>query len=554
MSLHRCLTKKGYIITKDDLDKKQEKQLIRELTVTPKILACYKAFAKPKKYRIYQASAKYYYLPRYYGMEKYGAPLRLSIPRGVNMNSDVLCKFEHLSHQNNAVKRMDEVFKPGLQLGAGGILSLPCGLGKTFLGIRKACLLGKRTMVIVNKECLMDQWVESIKKFTNASVGIVQRDRLELDNDFVVAMLHTLSQKKYPPGTFDCIGFTIYDEVHHLSSMTFCKAMMKVRTRYTLGLSATPERRDGLSHVFYKFIGPLFHKEKRQGNNQVIIKQATITSTSTHYQELYMKNGIKNTAGMATQLSQFPERNKFLVKCLRLLIGQGRKILLLSSRREHLHDLKERLDDAALKMPNGKYATYGFYYGKQGTNKKVHKQMLIETAKCDIILGTDAIAKEGLDIAALNTLVLSTPSGTDVEQAVGRILRKYHKTIYPMVIDVVDRTGNFYKHSRERVKWYRTENYDIQNLKVQLYDDEKLNKYDMNLTKYLNSRKFIDGLNKPETKVNDTPDLTTCFIGPVIKKRVKTNAHAKAKAGPKKKQLIKKKKIQNEPTSCMLGD
>jgi superfamily II DNA or RNA helicase len=512
MSLNKFLTKKGYIITKDSIDKKIETQIIKDLTVIPKVLQCYQSFAKPKKYKIFQTSSKCYYLPRYYATELFGDPLRLSLPPGLDIKAK--CLIGHLPHQNNAILKMDELFKPNLQLGIGGVLSLPCGLGKTYLAIRKACLIGKRTMVIVNKECLMDQWVEAIKKFTNATVGIVQRDKNEVDNDFVIAMIHSLCQRTYPQGTFDSIGFTIYDEVHHLSSMTFCKAMMKVRTRYTLGLSATPERRDGLSHVFYKFLGPLFHKEKRQGMNQVAIKQISITSTSTHYQELYMKNGIRNTAGMATQISQFPERNSALVKVLKLLVEQGRKILVLSSRRDHLHDLKDRLDDSNLKLPNGKYATYGFYYGKQGTNKKIHKKMLDETAKCDIILGTDAIAKEGLDISALNTLILSTPSGTDVEQAVGRILRKYHKDTYPMVVDFVDTTGNFQKHSKERLKWYKGEKYDIQNLKIQIYDDPKLNKYSNRLTKYLSSRKFMKGLSeKEQLPISEEPNLDTCFLG-----------------------------------------
>ncbi len=524
MSLHKCLTNNGYIITKESLDKKQEKTLIKDLTVSPKVLACYQSFSKPKKYKIYKSSTKCYYLPRYYGIDNFGLPLKISIPQGSNMTPGVKCHFNHLAHQNKAVQKMDELFKPNIQLGVGGILSLPCGLGKTFLAIRTACIIGKRTLVIVNKECLMDQWVEAIHKFTNASVGIVQRDKIEVDNDFVVAMIHSLCQKDYAPETFDSIGLTIYDEVHHLSSMTFCKAMMKVRSRYTLGLSATPERKDGLSHVFYKFLGPLFHKEKRQGNNQVTIKQVLITSTSTHYQELYMKNGIKNTAGMATQLTQFPERNKALLETLRTLISQSRKILVLSSRREHLHDIKILLDEANLVKPNGKYTSYGFYYGKQGTNKKIHKKMLDETAKCDIILGTDAIAKEGLDIAALNTLLLSTPSGTDVEQAVGRILRKYHEKTYPMVIDFVDKTGNFQKHSKERIKWYKSENYDIQELKIQLYDDPKLNKYKTSLNKYLNSRKFIEGLNTniPDKTILHEPDTKICLLGSpqkVIKKQ-----------------------------------
>ncbi len=508
--MHRRLSKKGYIISKSEIDKKTAKITIRDLTVRPMVLPCYQAFVKPKSYKIYFETKNNLYIPRFYGISKFGKPLTISIPKGIEITAE--CKIDPLPHQKTAVRKLDELFTPNSQLGVGGILSLPCGLGKTYLAIRSACRIGKRTLVIVNKECLMDQWVEAIQKFTNASVGILQRDKIEINNDFVVAMIHSLCQRDYESGLFDSIGFTIYDEVHHLSSMTFCKAMMKVRARYTLGLSATPERRDGLSHVFYKFLGPLFHKEKRTGSNQVTIKKIVVKSTSSHYQELYMKNGIKNTAGMATQISVFPERNKLLVSVLKGLTKQGRKILVLSSRREHLHDLKELLDEANLVNHKGQYITYGFYYGKKGTNKKVHKAMLSKTAKCDIILGTDAIAKEGLDIAALNTLILATPSGTDVEQAVGRILRKYHKTIYPLVIDMVDKTGNFEKHSKERIKWYKSEQYDIQELRVQLYDDSKLNKYLPDLEKYLDKRKMSFTLQKKYPEIQKEPDKLVCEL------------------------------------------
>lgn len=360
----------------------------------------------------------------------------------------------------------------------------------TFLALRAACKLGLKTLVVVNKECLMDQWIDAVHKFTNATVGILQRDKVEMNNDIVVAMIHSLCLKEYPEDLFAGIALLVLDEVHHTASETFCRALLKVRPLFTLGLSATPERRDGLSHVFYKYIGPLIHKERRQGTNQVIVKQVMLSSTSTHYQVLFMSNNTKNTSGMATALSQFPSRTKMLVYVLKLLAAQGRTTLVLSSRREHLHDIKRLLDEAKVKvkMPDGRLATYGFYYGKQGSNKEQHKKMLEATARCDIVLGTDAIAKEGLDIPTLNTLVFATPPGVDVEQAVGRILRKYHEKIYPMVVDIVDKTGNFGSHSNERNKWYKEENYDIQSVKLQIYDDDAINKYEDPLFGFLNTK------------------------------------------------------------------
>lgn len=56
--------------------------------------------------------------------------------------------------------------------------------------------------------------------------------------------------KEYSSKTFLDIGFVIYDECHHIGSEVFHLAMPKLSTKYVLGLSATPNRKDGLEKVF----------------------------------------------------------------------------------------------------------------------------------------------------------------------------------------------------------------------------------------------------------------------------------------------------------------
>jgi superfamily II DNA or RNA helicase len=176
-----------------------------------------------------------------------------------------------------------------------------------------------------------------------------------------------------------------------------------------------------------------------------------------------MTNGTVNTACMTTSISNMDSRNSVIVYIIRQLISQGRKILLLSSRKRQLHTISDLLDEAGIKHPmTGHYITYGFYYGKTGMSRVAHKALLVESAKCDVVLGIDVIAKEGLDIPDRNTLIFATPPGTEVEQPVGRILRRFHKDINPMVIDLVDNTGNYMRHSKTRDAWYADEGYVIQ--------------------------------------------------------------------------------------------
>jgi superfamily II DNA or RNA helicase len=542
---HKCLGKFGYIVRKDSISKDQEKTLMNDLTVKTTVLPAYRDFQKPKIYKIYFHNTLAYFMPRFYGMETFGSPDYAALSKGEPIHKR--CQFEPLKHQLTALAKAREIFDPSKELGGGGVLSLPCGYGKTYCATKIASdYLKVAALVVVPTECLMDQWMDAIKTFVpGARIGYIQRDHVDVeDKDFVVAMLHSLALKDYDIKTFDRFGITIFDECHHMASESFCKAMMKTRTRFMLGLSATPNRTDGLSHVFYKFLGPLFHKEKRTGCNVVYIKKIKINSNSENFQTKRMGNGTINTAGMTTAVAKLPERNILIIHIIHELIKQGRKILVLSSRKDHLHTIKDMLDAEGIKHPvTGKYITYGFYYGKKGMTRVAHKELLSQSAKCDIVLGISQIAREGLDIPDLNALIFVTPAGMEVEQPVGRILRKFHKTLNPLVIDLVDNTGNYVKHSRERDKWYTEEGYMIQEDMLQLLDNPDRWKDD--ITSFIQQQQPT-----PKPTVDEPskePELNDCLLlmpGDCIKIKKKTRPKAKIQA--KKKNPL--------TDSCLLSD
>jgi hypothetical protein len=150
-------------------------------------------------------------------------------------------------------------------------------------------------------------------------------------------------------------------------------------------------------------------------------------------------------------------------------------------------------------------------------NRQTHKALLSESAKSDIVLGIDIIAKEGLDIPDRNTLVWSTPPGIEIEQPAGRILRKYHKDINPMIIDIVDHTGNFPNHSRERDKWFTEEDYIIHDHTVELFDD--VNLWKDHVTDYLHKMKMATLVRRKKAKIEQDkedaakgPDMSQCFL------------------------------------------
>merc|ERR1712127_178315 len=126
--------------------------------------------------------------------------------------------------------------------------------------------LKTKTLIIVHKEFLLRQWIERIEQFLpDAKVGKIQAKVIDIDDkDIVICMLQSLSMKDYPKDMFRSFGFTICDECHHIGAEVFSRSLLKVVTKYMLGLSATMKRKDGLTKVIKWFLGDIVCKIERK--------------------------------------------------------------------------------------------------------------------------------------------------------------------------------------------------------------------------------------------------------------------------------------------------
>ena len=155
----------------------------------------------PPPFKVFRKSKKGLCIPRYFGIEKFGIPKEDRRPEPSKMSEDVkfIGKLRDETFQNEALRK-------GVEAGHG-ILSLDCGFGKTVTAIAIACKLKYRTMIVVHKEFLANQWEEKINQFCpDATIGRVQQNKLQTDCDFVIAMLQSLSTREYQSNDFDSIG------------------------------------------------------------------------------------------------------------------------------------------------------------------------------------------------------------------------------------------------------------------------------------------------------------------------------------------------------------
>lgn len=423
------LTRYGVLVQSNENTKK-------DLTVRP--IVNNEFGAQPPSFKVFRASkkakaAKMIYVPRYYHQgpveDVRSEPVRYEIPFAGKLKKE--------THQVEALEKA---------LGVGhGLLSLPCGYGKTTVALAIASKLSYKTLVIVHKEFLANQWRERINMFCpGVSIGLVQRDKVDTDHPFVIAMLQSLSMKDdYDPKLFDEFGTVIVDECHHICAQVFSRALFKMCPRHIFGLSATPIRKDGLSIVMEWFMGKPFFVVERENRGKVSV--TTVEYSCDRYKEDPPLNrcGKVSMSTMITEIVEDNIRNQVILNTISS-ISHSRKILVLSERREHCKYIAEHFGEEA-----------GLYIG--GMTQKA----LDESAEKRIIVGTYSQAHEGLDIPSLDTLVMASPK-SDIVQSVGRIMRETNgKTNHPHIYDIRDRwsviTGMIYK----RNKVYKEKGFEI---------------------------------------------------------------------------------------------
>ncbi len=478
--------KRGYIIRKGFLTPQQINEIKMELTVKPFVAADYGGGESNDPFPIYLENENKLYVPKFYGVEKFGNAQINTVPPGKDINIDFSLKLkpEQQAPADATVKAYHEK--------GGGILSLPCGFGKTILALYFISQIKKKTLVVVHKEFLMNQWVERIKfALPEAKIGIIQADKCQIEgNDIVIGMLQTLSMKDFAPDAFDDIGHVIIDECHRIPSRVFSRALLKFNCNYMLGLSATPNRKDGLMKVLKYYIGDIVYMVKSAEKNEIKVERMIFESDNEVYQkEVNNFRGQVQCATMINNICEFLPRTRCMMKRIVELLNKHpeRQILILSDRKGHLEDCFKIAHEMNVE-------SVGYYVGG------MKKEKLKESEGCRLLLGTYPMAKEGLDIPSLNGLVLGSPI-SDIIQSIGRIDRKKHENIEPIIIDCVDNFSIYESQAKKRLAVYKKKCYLVEDLTIDL------DKKDYPIT----NRKTYEYHKKKKADSDDEDDLIQAY-------------------------------------------
>lgn len=326
------------------------------------------------------------------------------------------------------------------------------GWGKTFGGLWVAQQFATTTIILVDQENLMEQWLEALElhcgmTIENGHVGIVQGDKCNYEGrSFVIAMVQTLSRKQYDPAFYAYFGFVIFDEVHTVGAPTFSVVLLDFPAMYRLGVSATPKRKDALQKLLTYSLGKIrVAADKEHDESAVYIRDHhTIYS--------WYGNISPKTGRILNEVANDGSRNLLIAESVVSLYETGRDGLLLSDRIEQLKHVQSLLyymgveedqlglyagydpimryakEPKPMRKPNylEKHEDGEEYYtpvSLQLISKRIPKKVLAERkANAGILSATYGMCAKGFDEKRLRFGADLTPR-SEVEQIHGRILR-----------------------------------------------------------------------------------------------------------------------------------
>lgn len=354
--------------------------------------------------------------------------------------------------------------------GHGGLLRAPTRSGKTFCSLEVACRLGLSTLVLVDTTLILEQWRKAIEgairypSGLGARCGVLQGERFEAGAHFAVAMVQTLGRRAFPEWVRRSFGTVIVDECQGVAADTIYGALMRLEPRFVLGLSATPDRPDGLGAAIPWMIGPEIARLERRLAADVFYlalplnKKVTVEKRRTVHDEAgnevgeeryqgrvsFTRYGAFNAVAAEKMLAADPERVTAVAGAALQLANQGHRTLVAVGQREHAAKIATVLEQ------NGKRPGM-LLGGVEDPAREMRAEIMVATAK---FIG------KGADIQPCATgLLVAAPFG-DMRQLGGRVLNPQAPR-RSVIVECVDLERACVKQALRRRSYFTAPEHDF---------------------------------------------------------------------------------------------
>lgn len=417
-----------------------------------------------------------YIVPRYYLGEPNFTECKCEMNLGREITSEHHIKLR--SYQREFFCSNSDI----IENGTGLLMEAPCGHGKTIMGIYLAVNLGRQTMVLVPTYYLAKQWKQRVEETTNASVVILRSTdtKVPIDQDFTIVVMDLFTCRTLPKELVKNVGHIILDEAHRVGAETYLPILDEIPAYYRTALTATFRRTDGVHRILkYHFgehikmnnrfpkplvyairtnvkiqgvvsknkphsrlldyldsIGYRYHETKgviefaptKELRDQVekSYKEGVLNKTAYHEVVSCFKRCSEMSYSVVdSYLNEHSGRRKTAIRIIQECLDAGRTVLFLSKRKDTLKALHKY------------FAEYKPMLIVSETNERSSKDERYLQDTCPLIFGVTQLAKEGLDIDRLDTIIFHLPM-KDTEQAIGRISRLCEAKKFPIGLYLLD--------------------------------------------------------------------------------------------------------------------
>ena len=339
----------------------------------------------PKYLKGYEESSEFLKLPR--GLkEKLFEYLNYNLVKYKIIDNRVFEKIETKRILFTLRAEQEDAIKEILKYDSS-ICVAPPGFGKTLIGAKIFEQRAVKTLIIVNKNMLLDQWISRFVDYfgyKKSDIGFLGKSQNRLNGNIDIATMQSLNNI---PELVENYTQVIVDECHHIPALTFEQIVKNFKGKYILGLSATPNRKDELDPILYQQLGNISYeyKKPKTHTNRLLVIKTEFTSSADNY------------AAIINELVSNEDRNRQIVKTIKENIN--RKILLLSDRIEHLNLLENILKEEKIDFVS--------VHGSQNKKEQVENMQKVKTSS--LILATSSFFGEGIDFPHLNTIIFATP-------------------------------------------------------------------------------------------------------------------------------------------------
>lgn len=445
-------------------------------------------FANPKYFEMQKLRFSTWNIPKYIFCGDYYNNI-LTLPRGLlndivqlleRNNAEVTVDDKRVTVPKIKVKFQGELYKEQkkavkkLLQYDNGVLVAPTGTGKTVIACAMITKRLKPSLILVHRSELIEQWIEKLTSFiqdlTQKDIGVLGGARKKLKGKIDIAMLQTLTRKKDIKKLLSQYEHIIIDECHHIPAVSFENVLKEIPARYFLGLTATPQRKDGFQNIIFMQCGKIRHTiddfYKASQKRHVIFKETNFFFSDKNSKTIDMHI-------LWDMMIKYSERNREIVNDIKRSINENRNIIVLTNRKEHISTLNEMLLQESIF--NNIFTISGDTSKKERRETKLEINNIVKNKNNFCLIATGSLLGEGFDIPELDTLILAMPvsfKGRIIQYA-GRLHRNIDEEIKDIrIYDYVDTcNGLTISMFKKRIPAYKKMGYifETESVKIEKY-------------------------------------------------------------------------------------